>query len=348
MVMSFSLKAQVWPGDANNNGIVNNVDFIFTGLAIETGGSSRLAMDQGISWSEKPANDWTNSFTSFGVNYKHADADGDGWIDGTDMYSINDYYDTTNVNFTTKMGNIILGDDLFISFTDTIVEVGDTIRLKINLGTPTNPINNLHGVAFSINLDTSKIKEEETVINFHAGWLGTPGTDLYAYDKYNPAINPTRADFAATRGFSSAISGSGEIGELIVIIEDDLIGKRNDIITSIGFSFENVIGIDSFGVDMNISSKNNVVSVSDGKISSNVNISKKLEIELYPNPSSEIVYFNTTENIKKVELTELSGKRIETTFENNQINVSKINSGIYFLLIETEEKNRIIKKLIIK
>jgi len=331
-----NVKAQVWPADANNNGIVNNVDFIFTGVALETGGPSRLGVDQGVDWNQKPAADWVNSFTSIGVNYKHADANGDGWIDGGDLFSVNDYYDTTNVNFTGLMGNVITGNDLYLTFSDTVIEAGDTITIKINLGTAANPISNIHGIAFSIGFDTSKIKEYETTIDFHGGWLGTPNVDLYTLAKYDASIDIERVDFSATRGPFGVMSGHGEIGTIVVITEDILAGKMQDIISAINFNFSNVIGIDSLANDMNISSKNDSIKVSDGVNSINKYFIEDLVI-IYPNPTKNKFKILSEEAILNIELFDLLGKKLEVLFDDDIVSTTTLESGIYTVFIKTKK-----------
>ncbi|MGB1019110.1 MAG: hypothetical protein ACPGVH_08560, partial [Chitinophagales bacterium] len=257
LIGAVSLQSQcmidcVWPGDANNNGIVNNVDFLYYGVAYETGGPSRAVADQGIDWNPKTASNWVNSFPSITVNHKHADANGDGFVDGADLFSVNNVYDSINADFTGLMGSVIPGTDLFLVFDEPIIEPSDTITIKIHLGTPSNPINNIHGIAFSIDFDTAKIREDLTTINFHGGWLGSPFVDLFVLEKYDINIDPTQAEFAATRGSFGVVSGHGEIGEIIVITEDDLSAKRQEIFTAINFNFENVLGVDSFGTDISI------------------------------------------------------------------------------------------------
>jgi len=48
--------AQVWPGDVNNNGIVNHVDLIYLGEIFFQTGPPRFFPEQGIFWEEKLIN----------------------------------------------------------------------------------------------------------------------------------------------------------------------------------------------------------------------------------------------------------------------------------------------------
>ncbi|MGB1248293.1 MAG: T9SS type A sorting domain-containing protein [Chitinophagales bacterium] len=332
----------VWPGDSNNNGIANNVDFIFTGLVFGTGGPARSAAEQGSDWNPKTAPDWSGSFTTLGgLNHKHADTDGDGFVDGGDLYSPN--YNATNDNFSGLMGNVITGDDLFLEFSDSIIEAGDTIIIDVHLGSEDNPIENIHGIAFSIEFDTSKIIESETVIDFHGGWLGTPFVDVFTLDKYDPVVNPVRADFAATRGDNGSVSGNGDILQILIVTEENLDGKKGGLINSIDFQFENILGIDSIGTDMLITAKADTVDVSDGIVGVFDRVEKEtIDVLIFPNPVTTdflITASSHGESIDVVNIYNSLGQKVyRQNVENNNLLVSTKDwkKGIYFIKIEDE------------
>lgn len=73
-------------------------------------------------------------------------------------------------------------------------------------------------------------------------------------------------------------------------------------------------------------------------------------ITIYPNPSNDILNINygtETIEVKSIEIQDMLGKviyKIHSKVEN--IDVSNMNSGIYFITISTESNGKIIKKLI--
>jgi len=80
------------------------------------------------------------------------------------------------------------------------------------------------------------------------------------------------------------------------------------------------------------------VSFINNLISENINI--------YPNPTNGIINFDKVGNITKVEITDISGKIVKT-FSNKNIDISELNSGIYFLKIKTDNETvvtKVIKK----
>ena len=74
----------------------------------------------------------------------------------------------------------------------------------------------------------------------------------------------------------------------------------------------------------------------------------KNNIELYPNPTQNILYISSDEKITGYELINFSGQTIEkgTVFGKNEIDFSTIGKGVYWVLLKTENgvySNKIIK-----
>jgi len=71
----------VWPGDMNNDGIVDENETLFWGIAAFRTGPPRP--NATTNWNPEPAQAW--QFDAEMVNNKHQDADGNGIIDGADL-----------------------------------------------------------------------------------------------------------------------------------------------------------------------------------------------------------------------------------------------------------------------
>jgi hypothetical protein len=65
-----------------------------------------------------------------------------------------------------------------------------------------------------------------------------------------------------------------------------------------------------------------------------MSIDKKVNI--FPNPSNDVLNIDNSISILKVDILDLTGKIVLSDFKN-QLNVSNLSSGIHFLKIETEE-----------
>ncbi len=66
-------------------------------------------------------------------------------------------------------------------------------------------------------------------------------------------------------------------------------------------------------------------------------IEKKNELSIYPSPAKELLYIRTDNRVDMVNILDLNGKGImEFSLTNNEIDISRLKSGIYFMQILSE------------
>lgn len=69
-------------------------------------------------------------------------------------------------------------------------------------------------------------------------------------------------------------------------------------------------------------------------------------VTVYPNPTTGNVNINSNFNIKSIELYDIQGRILETSFENSntiKFDISEKQNGIYFLKVNTENGSKIVK-----
>jgi hypothetical protein len=71
-----------------------------------------------------------------------------------------------------------------------------------------------------------------------------------------------------------------------------------------------------------------------------------VDLKLYPNPTSNFINISSSETIDKIELYSILGKKILESNSTDTIDISVVNSGIYFVKIYS--RNRNVSKKIIK
>lgn len=71
-------------------------------------------------------------------------------------------------------------------------------------------------------------------------------------------------------------------------------------------------------------------------------------LSVYPNPTSNYINIESSVELKKIELYNILGKKIIGTFQTEQLNVSSISSGLYFLNIYSINDTKAVKKIIIE
>lgn len=336
----------VWPGDANQNGICNNVDLLWFTYANFAEGPTRN--NATVSWTPQTAEDWTNTFPD-GINLKHADTDGNGIVEGTDFYSWTTYSNSTNDSFTGLMGSTIEGEDLYITSSDDNPNPGDTISLIINLGSEDNPIEDIVGIAFTVLLDTALFKEQITFpMNYDNSWMGTPFVDMNVMDKYDPFVDPLHREVAIVRNDNSPISGFGEIARFDIIIEDVIIGVDKDEIfekSSLGVSFplemENIFAVTTDLEEKRITVRQDSLIINESVDAVTKPVSRTNTVQIFPNPTRKQLHISATTRIHVARLTTYFGKEM-LQWQSNQltqlVSVSQLPSGVYLLHLEMEDR----------
>jgi Secretion system C-terminal sorting domain len=138
-----------------------------------------------------------------------------------------------------------------------------------------------------------------------------------------------------------AINGAGAIQEIY----------QSDRTNSGTFSIFNFNQINSNGTGSNlINSGNNIFFSSTRLDGTNIGLYKldtttlattslnlKDKFSISPNPTNSTLTIQTQEKIKTINIIDLLGRKTNiTNFENNKIDVSNLQNGVYFLEIETE------------
>jgi len=75
----------------------------------------------------------------------------------------------------------------------------------------------------------------------------------------------------------------------------------------------------------------------------------KDQVSLYPNPASNIVIIRATNSVQKVSIVNIVGQRVFESAVNKaqfEIDVTSLNNGVYFVLLESETGTRLVKRLI--
>lgn len=88
----------------------------------------------------------------------------------------------------------------------------------------------------------------------------------------------------------------------------------------------------------------------DQKISLTLDLRKDTKanpLDIYPNPTSDLLYIKSDSKIKGIEIYDVSGKKINVTWNDNKVDVKGIPSGAYIINIQTEN-GKITKKFIKK
>lgn len=331
----------VWPGDTNNNGICNNLDILPIGIAFGTEGPFRNFTSPDL-WQPEEAADWTENLPISGVNYKHIDANGDGFIDDFDTNIIGDNFNKVNDSFTALAGNTLSGDDLFIVLDKEEVAPGEELTVQIHLGTPDRPIEDLYGIAFSIAVNSEYVASTSPP-TFVDSWMGTTA-DLLNYEKVDL---PTWSQFylGSVRTDGTSRTGSGVIAEFRFVIADVIIAIEQDTTQSIPFLFEfqNVLAINKFEEEIPIGVRHDSITIHHASlINSTPEIIDDQLFSIVPNPVSSYLYLQCKSSLSDVKIYNQFGQLVfwqpnksETPFH---FNLSDLAAGTYVVSAATNGK----------
>lgn len=335
----------VWPGDADHDGIANAYDIFPIGYHYNRTGVIRT--NSSNSWVGQYCSDW-NSYNEFlNTNYtyfnqKHTDCNGNGTIEATDILPIILNYGQTH----NKKGEDELASanapELYLQFVSDSVLAGKRAKAKVMLGNNLNPASNIYGAVFSLQYDTTLVYADSITVNYTNSWLGN-STTLLHLEKNFPLDQ--YIDIGVVRNNQIAISGYGEIAEVGFTMKDDISGKSNTLLAkafqptlyasklmeiafgAIKYEIPSII-FDSIVVYQNATS-----------ITSNTSTSG---INIYPNPVKDILTVDLQSiDAKEVSLISVMGQKVYEYAGAMQsqlkINTSELPYGMYYLTIKTND-----------
>lgn len=349
---SHSLWGQfVFPGDANRDGRVDNLDILYVGYAYGTAGPLRLSATTEFEAQTVQAY-WPEGFP-FGPNYIHADADGNGLIDWRDLLVVHNNYSLQHENYNPEGTIKNFGSVPYRLLFETekiAANVGGGTRIEIPLtfGDSANWVRDFNGLAFSVVFPETYIQDLR--IDFSEGWA-TSDSLTWSFQKTISKNGETQLDVALTRLGKNGIQGNGRIGVISMVIVDNLIEFLKADSHKELLQIKNVAFADTtFHIYPIVS---NVLTVYHPDSLVAVRPAPTLDIQaFFPNPASDFCIVETSDPIGYWELRSLNGCRVAGESgihsRNLQIQVSQYPPGLYYLYLRSGAKRTTIKLIIHK
>lgn len=327
---NFCKSSFVWPGDTNFDNVVDNFDLANISLIFGTTGPSRLQTD--IEFEAKTVPDWDGQFSD-GLNFKHADCNGDGIISEADVVAVRENYFNSHGSKPEKIttdedGNAPI---LFVDFPELSIDDKDkTITAPIIFGTNDLPAT-AYGIAFTAVFDADLLKNGDVV--FTDNWLGTTTEDLLIVNQ-NISSSGVIEVAISKKDIINGI-GSGPIGNFIVIIDniEGYTGKS-------AIEFKNVQVIDKNGASVAVHAPPTEILVNLNSTTNDYTLTEEATaIRIYPNPAKDWLFLESTlvDKIEAIYIRGVSGQLVNTI--NNTSSVIPVNhlvAGIYIIEVQTK------------
>ena len=350
--LSFSTSAQVFPGDANANGRINNIDLLYMGYAYGAIGPARQIIGMEPDIAEITAV-WALEFPN-GLNYAHSDADGNGIIDILDMLSIYSNYnqeldEAQDDVFIT--GNIDVDPllDLETSPAGAALTAGSILEIPIVLGSPDQPLENITGLAFTIKYPAEFVASAN--FQFTADWFNPDELNgLVTFQTFEGQTEPGSLDVTLSRFGPDPVSGWGEIGVLSIIIEDDLIGLLPTAdSTTLEVELTDVKGVNEQFEDLPIvPDLVQMMLYHPDALATSTENPIPVAISIFPNPVLDQLFIKANAAIDQVVLYDLAGQRILSLQQNQNyqadLTLGHLSPGLYYLKVATS-KGQITQKI---
>ncbi|MFN8308452.1 MAG: T9SS type A sorting domain-containing protein [Chitinophagales bacterium] len=325
----FFTPGTVWPGDADHNGVANNIDLLAIGQAYGKTGAVRAAAS--INWIGQTATDWSDTLHN-GTNLKHTDCNGDGIINANDTTAIMQNYGLIHAK-TDDESPFRAGDPtLAVSFSKDTLQAGDTVVISLWLGDAATPAVNVYGLAFNFSYDAMVIDSPSARFQFVNSWLGNNSNSIHIQKGFK---TEGRVSAAITGIDHINRNGYGKIAEFIATITTGNINGKNLKYYLQNAMVDNVKAVDNNG---------NPVHVNAGSASSKVayyptginDVSAAAQVQLFPNPARESCTVRITNEWKgaSFRIMDVSGREMQKGVLNETINpiaLSSLSSGIYFI-----------------
>lgn len=209
----------IWTGDLNRDGIVNNRDLLPMGYVMGMEGSARP--NAALEWFGQNGTDWNEPFTTLPTDLKHADADGNGRIGSADTTAIGLFYGRANA-LTPTVQATDKGLPFSLNLLTPNPQVGQSVEVEVILGSPTNPVTNLLGFTFDLNL-SPQIRDSALRLQYDANsWLNRNSPSLWL----SKTPRAGRLETAFTRTSDKTVHGYGRVAKVDFIVIDIVDGAK--------------------------------------------------------------------------------------------------------------------------
>ena len=336
---------QVWPGDVNNNGIVNAVDLLYWGIAFGSTGPARSEVS--TDWQGLPlAEPWGQSFPD-GINYAYADCDGSGQVDEDDFDdAIEDNYGLTHgIRLPDGYANGQPGAAPRLRLTPdaTLVNFGATVNISLSLDDADRPLSNFYGLAASMSYTPNVLAGDDGPdFDFREdNWIEADNS--YVEGFYDEPGAPGRAELAVTRTNQQTIPAMpGEIGNFSIVIEDIIVGRSVD---TFRLTIDSVLVIDKdLGTIPVVPDTVTIIISDDPNVTA---ISRRLDttgIKVFPNPVREACYLELKSSAPEAEvmLVDQLGRTFPVASRPLRSGIFQLDrpdvpAGIYWLTVRTAD-----------
>ncbi|MEQ8702486.1 MAG: T9SS type A sorting domain-containing protein [Phaeodactylibacter sp.] len=328
----------VWPGDTNTDGIVDHRDL----LALAGWQSNTGPERSGLYWGAHTATPWSGTQAT-GRNLKHADSNGDGLIDLSDVEIIGLNKYLTQVNYSPTAALYPEGPEVTIvglgnTSTDTLFDTPLANNLRIDV----QELQDLMAFAFTLEFDTGYF-EDFIDLTFDGELNGTTFNADRAYF-FSPRISEGAIDVAFARREGTAPFSTQEL-----FLAFDLAPYAQLPGNQVTFRLKNLIGIRSDGAPFLLGANSRTFYVPEIPVTATEH--GETPLHLFPNPTTGQLHVQFPgQQVEQLEVWNGTGqavRRAQGPFpEQHTLDLSGLPAGLYTLRARMERGIRVEKVVV--
>lgn len=325
-----SLDDNVWPGDTNSDNIASHVDLLSIGLTFGNTGPSRNAMTS--EWTGLISQNWGENFVD-GTNHKHADANGDGVVDMDDIEVLEQNYGLEHGPTTIfePLPYTDLDPPIFVDLSENDQLPANTVvEIPVVAGSPDQDIQNIYGLAFTLELDPEIFSMGTLEIIYPTSWFGEPGINTATIHQVYP---DGRVEVAISRTDHNNVSGFGPIMYLRIII-DDIAGV--EVPTEVVVKNLRGLNHEEEPLVLRPGTSTAIVTKTDDGFDRDALINS---FGIFPNPTTDWIHFQNQYYMapNKIDIFNAAGQHMQSLKEPGMhLDVSFLPAGVYMLQVHME------------
>jgi hypothetical protein len=291
----------VWAGDANADYTADMYDPLAIAVAYGTTGIVRPGAT--TTWQAEYCPNWGTMFNN-GINHKHADCNGDGTIDNTDLAAVTTNYGQVHLKGGGAHAKSSAVPDLYFDLSGITFTPGATVTVPVKLGSTGNMANNVYGVATNISLQGITLTAVPT-FNTTTSWLATTSNQL----NFTNSSSSNSVDFVQARKDQQNASGQGTIATMTFTIPSSVTSG-----TALIFRLDMAKLIDNNGDDVAFNMVDDTAYIWATTVTAATSYNANAVI--VPNPSKSGAYVQLTSDVSEtatIVVTDVTGRIVYKT-----------------------------------
>ena len=329
----------VWPGDANSDGVADNLDVLELGLHYTQTGVPRTITSN--LWQSYYSANWSGAITN-GKNVNHSNCNGDGTINDDDTLAI---YTNYNLTHAFKPSQTTTNPALSIVADQSSVAKGTWGTSSIFLGDATTTINTINGLAFTVNYNNTLLEIDSVWIDYITSFINSTNQNL-KFRKRD--FTNGKLYTATTHTISGNVNGYGKIATLHYKIKSAL---TTDNVLNLSISQANQSN--ASGVITPLTAGSATLMALGTSITTNLNaLTNGNYISIHPNPTNGAITINSTTELQKIDVMAITGQLLmsevpsstshTSTSSVTVLHLDHLANGVYF--VNLYQNNRIVKR----